>query len=114
MDIFVPETNLSELSFLYTGSENDQLQFGDDLLTTSKSPTVFDDDFLLEDINVQPKTYKYKCEYGNCEAAFQRFDDLTRHKYMHTGVVSIINSSIRIWIASLNNLTHLPIVHISF
>lgn len=34
---------------------------------------------------------KYACSMPKCEATFKRLDQLDRHEYHHTGIVSIVN-----------------------
>lgn len=39
---------------------------------------------------------KYTCSIGKCEATFKRLDQLDRHEYHHTGIVSCTQENGRI------------------
>lgn len=96
MDIFIPEIKLEDQHFKSESESEDDLSVGDSSFKTmsdEEDPDYceelqnFSKKCIRKDNNVQTKLTKYECKYSDCQSAFQRFDDLTRHHFYHTGVV---------------------------
>lgn len=100
MDIFIPENKLEEIIIPGEISEieDSDYEFSNENFNNKEC----DSDISFVDVNakeseytkivestelISPRVFKYKCEVNNCNAVFQRYDDLCRHVFSHTGVV---------------------------